>query len=53
MHLKSLFLSTSATIFLTGLITPVQPAACIRKLKEINDKEMDIMYDVSSVTTRT
>ena len=33
--------------------TPVQPAACIRKLKEINDKEMDIMYDVSSVTTRT
>ena len=33
--------------------TPVQPAACIRKLKEINDKEMGIMYDVSSVTTRT
>jgi len=33
--------------------TPVQPAACIKKLKEINDKEMDIMYDVSSVTTRT
>jgi len=53
MHLKSLFLSTSATIFLTGLITPVQPAACIKKLKEINDKEMDIMYDVSSVTNRT
>jgi len=53
MHLKSLFLSTSAAVFLAGLIIPVQSAACIKKLKEINDKELDILYDVSSVTSRT